>query len=88
MSKTTEMAARARQATLDSGGATEEQRHAALESLAAALLEHQEEILAANALDLEAAETNQLSAALVDRLRLSPERIAAIAAGPRSRDSR
>ncbi len=52
---------------------------AALHAAAAALRSHESDILAANARDLAAGEANGLSAALLDRLRLDPARLAAIA---------
>src|SRR3954466_10305883 len=58
-------------------------RGAALEAIAAALEARVEEILEANALDLKAGEDAQLSSALMDRLKLTPERIAAMARGVR-----
>jgi glutamate-5-semialdehyde dehydrogenase len=65
-------------ASLDSGT-----KNAALEAIAAALLERVPEILEANARDLEAGRENGLSAALIDRLTLTEARIAAMAAGVR-----
>jgi glutamate-5-semialdehyde dehydrogenase len=58
-------------------------KNAALEAIAAALHARTDEILEANALDLEAGQRAGLSAALIDRLTLDPQRIAAIAAGVR-----
>ncbi|MFZ1996349.1 MAG: aldehyde dehydrogenase family protein, partial [Solirubrobacteraceae bacterium] len=55
----------------------------ALEAMAAALEQSSEQILEANARDLEAGEENGLSAALLDRLALNPSRVAAMAAGVR-----
>src|SRR3954452_1715343 len=55
----------------------------ALLSLADALEERTPEILEANARDLEAGRESGLSAALMDRLSLNDERIAAIAKGVR-----
>ncbi len=59
-------------------------KNAALEAIAAALLEHSSEILEANARDLEAGEQNGLSSALIDRLRLTGGRLADMAAGVRT----
>jgi glutamate-5-semialdehyde dehydrogenase len=59
-------------------------RDAALEAIAAALLERTDEILEANARDLVAGRESGLSAALMDRLALDPARIEAMAAGVRS----
>ncbi len=58
-------------------------KNRALEAIADALIERTPEILEANAHDLEAGRQSGLSAALLDRLALDPERIAAIAAGAR-----
>lgn len=52
---------------------------AALHAAAAALRAHEDRILAANARDVAAGEANGLTAALLDRLRLDPARLAAIA---------
>jgi glutamate-5-semialdehyde dehydrogenase len=54
-------------------------KNAALERIAAALEERREEILAANALDMEAGREAELGAALLDRLKLDEGRIAGIA---------
>src|SRR4051812_49526761 len=56
-------------------------RDAALEAIAAALEARVDEIVEANALDLKAGEDAQLSSALMDRLRLTPERVAGMARG-------
>jgi len=58
-------------------------KNTALDAIATALLERGEEILEANARDLETGEQAGLSAALIDRLRLDTGRLAAIAAGAR-----
>src|SRR5438067_5347920 len=55
----------------------------ALEAIAAALIERTDEILDANARDLQAGREAGLSAALMDRLALDPGRVAAMAAGVR-----
>ena len=52
----------------------------ALNLAAAELRARADDILAANQLDLEAGEKNGLSAAMLDRLRLTPERLEGIAA--------
>src|SRR5437763_6459309 len=59
-------------------------KDAALEAIAAALEERQEEILEANARDLELGRENDLSDALLDRLELNPGRIAGMVAGART----
>lgn len=61
--------------------ATREQKDAALLAAAAALRAHREQILAANAQDMLAAEQKNLSAAMLDRLRLDAARIDAMARG-------
>lgn len=61
---------------------TTEQKNAALNAMADALLTHEADILAANALDLDAAKA-QISTVMLDRLRLTPERIAGMADGIR-----
>jgi glutamate-5-semialdehyde dehydrogenase len=65
-------------ATLGSGV-----KDAALEAIAAALLDHSDEIIDANARDLELGREHGLSAALLDRLALDEGRIAEMAAGVR-----
>lgn len=62
---------------------TADARNAALQAMADALEAGADDILAANAQDLEAAPGFSLSAAAVDRLRLTPERVAAMARGVR-----
>jgi glutamate-5-semialdehyde dehydrogenase len=57
------------------------QKDAALLAAAAALRSHQAELLAANALDMAQAEHKDLSAAMLDRLRLDPSRLEAMARG-------
>jgi glutamate-5-semialdehyde dehydrogenase len=58
-------------------------RDAALEAIAAALEARAGEIVEANALDVKAGEEAQIGSALLDRLRLTPERIAGMARGVR-----
>src|SRR4051794_12016226 len=58
-------------------------RDAALEAIAAALESRVDEILEANALDVKAGEEADIGSALLDRLRLTPERVAAVARGVR-----
>ena len=69
--------AKAAMALADTGG-----KNRALLAMADALEGHREEILAANALDLEAAR-GTVSDVMLDRLALTPERIAAMGAGIR-----
>src|SRR3954451_11642498 len=61
-----------------------ETKNRALIALADALDTRQGEILEANDRDLEAGRANDLSASLLDRLKLSPERLASIASDVRS----
>ena len=61
---------------------TTQQKNAALEAMAEALLENEAAILAANALDLEAAK-GTVSDVMLDRLLLTPARIAGMAQGIR-----
>ena len=61
-----------------------ERKYAALISAADALIRHQDDILMANAEDLVAAEEKGLSGAMLDRLTLDTDRIAAIAEGLRN----
>src|SRR3954467_8664734 len=58
-------------------------RAAALEAMAAALESRSAEILEANARDMEAGAASDIGSALLDRLRLTPERLAGIAADVR-----
>ena len=58
-------------------------KDAALEAIAAALLERTPEILEANARDLEAAREADIGAALIDRLTLDERRVAEMARGVR-----
>jgi glutamate-5-semialdehyde dehydrogenase len=59
-------------------------KNAALLAIAGALEARTDEILEANARDMETGRANGLDAALLDRLALDPGRIAAIAAGTRA----
>lgn len=63
--------------------ATTEEKNNALQAAAKALVENQDTILAANANDIEAGEKNGMHPGLIDRLRLTPERIGAMAEGLR-----
>ena len=76
----TEIARAARRAALVPR--TTAQRRAALERMAAALVEHADELLAANARDL--AEADDLEPALRNRLKLSRPKLDTLAAGIRS----
>ncbi len=61
---------------------TSAEKNAALEAMAAALTENQAAILDANTLDMEAAK-DHISPVMLDRLQLTPERIAGMAQGIR-----
>jgi len=61
--------------------ADNETKNRALHAAAAALREHSEEILAANEADMQAARAGGIGKAALDRLRLDPGRVEAMAAG-------
>ena len=61
---------------------TTAEKNAALEKAAAALLAEQDTILAENEKDLKKGEANGMPVGLLDRLRLTEDRIAAMAAEP------
>lgn len=75
-----EMGKQAREAARKLGRASSEQKNAVLLCLADALLSSTAEILAANAEDLAEARQAGLSAAMLDRLTLNPERLQGISA--------
>lgn len=56
-------------------------KNKAMLAMAQALLDKQEEILAANAVDMEAAAAKGMKASMLDRLKLTPKRIAGMAEG-------
>ncbi len=74
---------RAKAASRRLAGLSTEAKNAALHAIADALLAGQDAILAANEADLAAARASGTSAALLDRMLLTPERLAAIAADTR-----
>jgi glutamate-5-semialdehyde dehydrogenase len=76
-------AARAREAARRLAVATRAEKDAALGSMADRLLASAEAVLAANAQDVEAAEAAGTAASLVDRLRLSEDRLDGMATGLR-----
>jgi glutamate-5-semialdehyde dehydrogenase len=76
-----EIGHRARTAATALALASAEAKVAALRAAAQVVRARQDEILAANARDLEEAESEGLSAAMRDRLALDPKRLEAIAAG-------
>ena len=73
----------AKQAARSLANCSTTEKNKALLSMAAALETEQERILAANARDIAQGEAKGLSAALLDRLRLTPERIRGMADGLR-----
>ncbi|MFZ6030455.1 MAG: glutamate-5-semialdehyde dehydrogenase [Chloroflexota bacterium] len=75
-----ELGQRARTASRRLAQATTEQKNAALLALAERLAQEQAAVLAENALDVEAAKAAGLAASLVDRLLLTPARLAGMAA--------
>ena len=78
-----DQAARARAAALVLGRATRATKDAALHAMADALTKAETAVLEANALDVERAEAAGTAPALVDRLRLTPDRVAGMVDGLR-----
>lgn len=76
--------AEARQAAHPLAVAGTEQKNAALNAMADAIEQARDTILDANAIDMAAGEKNALSEAFLDRLKLTPERIQAMADGVRA----
>ena len=79
-----EIGAAARRASRDLAAAGAGRKRDALLAGADAIIEAQSEIAEANARDMEAAREKGLGAAMLDRLSLTPDRIAAMAEGLRS----
>jgi glutamate-5-semialdehyde dehydrogenase len=77
------VALRAKAAAVTLASVTRTVKDAALEVMADALLASSAELLAANERDVQAAAANGTSAAMIDRLTLTPARIAAMAEGLR-----
>jgi len=78
-----EIGKKAKDAALKLGTLTAGVKNRALEEMAEALLSREEDILAANRMDLEAGEKSGMSPALIDRLTLNPKRIGEMAQGLR-----
>ncbi len=78
-----ELGRRARAAARVLARASAEQKNAALEAMAAELVRSGAEILSANAEDVARGEASGLSGAMVDRLKLNPQRLEAMAQGVR-----
>ena len=79
-----DMGRRARASAQPLALASPERKHAALVGMAQAIIRDMNFILAANALDMEAAEESGLSPASLDRLKLNEDRIRGIADGIRA----
>ncbi len=79
----TRLGRQARAASATAARAANEQKNAALHHIADSIERRCEDILAANARDMEAALSNNLTNALLDRLELNRTRISAIAEGCR-----
>ncbi len=82
--KMREMGIRAKHAAGVLATLTTEEKNAGLLAIADALRARQTEIMAANALDLEAGKANGMSPALLDRLALNGDRIEGMAQGCRT----
>ena len=80
----TEMGQRAKTAARQLARATTDQKNAALVALADRLWAARADVLAANAIDVEAAKVNGLTEALIDRLLLNEKRLEGIAADQRN----
>tara|TARA_B100000676_G_scaffold311669_1_gene382445 strand:- start:8599 stop:9882 length:1284 start_codon:yes stop_codon:yes gene_type:complete len=76
-----ELGKRARAAVHELGQADSERKNKALHAAAAALRDQTDNLLAANAEDMAAAEARNIAASLMDRLKLDARRIDAMAAG-------
>ena len=83
MHEVTAVAERAREAALDLVLATRATKDAALEAMAAALLDHADRLLKANAADVDAARADGTPDHMIDRLRLDAGRLEGMAAGLR-----
>ena len=78
-----QQASDARIAAIDLAAATRAEKDAALRLMADRLVERCEDIVAANAVDVQNARTGGLSEAMIDRLTLTADRVAAMADGLR-----
>jgi glutamate-5-semialdehyde dehydrogenase len=74
-----ELAKRAREASTRLGNTSSQERDSALIAMSKALMSRQDEILAANAEDIAAAREKGTAEGLLDRLALSPQRVAEMA---------
>ena len=80
------LAQAAKAASRPLGFASDEQRVAAVRGMATALRRNADAIIAANALDMDAARARRTSEGLLDRLLLTSERIEGMARGLESSD--
>ncbi len=78
-----QMAKAARKASFNVANLNQQQKNAALEAMAAKLIERTPLILEENLKDLDAGRANGLTEAMVDRLRLTPERVEDLASALR-----
>ena len=76
-----DLAREAKAASRSLGFASDEARCAAVRAMAAALRQRADEVLEANAIDMDAARAAGTSEGLLDRLLLTPERVEGMAAG-------
>ncbi|MFY9588318.1 MAG: glutamate-5-semialdehyde dehydrogenase [Actinomycetota bacterium] len=81
MSEVLDIGRRARAAGRRLAGATSAVKNDALRAMAAALEDNADDILDANTEDLERAQAEGITGALIDRLTLTPERISGMATG-------
>jgi len=79
-----DMGARAKAASAPLAFATSEQKNAALNDMADAIMASEGAILAANKIDMEAGRTAGLAGSFLDRLQLNPDRLKAMADGIRA----
>jgi len=70
---------RAKEASRSTARLTSDDKAAALEAIAQALMDAAEEIIGANAQDIERGRADGIGDSLIDRLRLGPKRVAALA---------
>ncbi len=76
-----EIAKNAKSASLKIGNLSCEKKNEALKEIANALIENTDKILAENEIDLKNAKENKIKTSMIDRLRLTKERIKGIAEG-------
>lgn len=76
-----DLARKAKAASRSLGFASDEARCAAVRAMATALRQRADEVLEANAIDMDAARAAGTSEGLLDRLLLTPERVEGMAAG-------